>query len=161
MFANRSQIFYLLFRIPASLTLTTTCSSPCASLCGSPARPTPLLSAASRKRCSPSSLRSFRTMSRVCQSPLKWTDLLISDQSRRVTFVLFLFCCRVSSVCVPGDVPPPGDPLQLNSSFLYGFVPSPAAACAMGKDREHPPSGSAASGLPGERRRRHCQHCCR
>lgn len=55
-----------IFRIPANLISTTTCLSPCACRFGSPARPTPPLSAASRKHSSPSSLRSFRTMFRVC-----------------------------------------------------------------------------------------------
>lgn len=56
----------LTFRIPASHTSTTTCLSPCACLFGSPARPTPPLSAALRKHSSLFSQRSFRTMSRVC-----------------------------------------------------------------------------------------------
>lgn len=59
-----------IFRIPASLTLTTTCLSRSACRSGSPARPTPPRSAASRKHSSPSSLRSFRTTSKVCHLPV-------------------------------------------------------------------------------------------
>lgn len=65
------------FRIPANLTSITTCLSPCACRCGSPAKPTPPRSAASRKRSSPSSRRSFRTMCRVCLSPVDTKQVLL------------------------------------------------------------------------------------
>lgn len=72
--------------------------------------------------------------------------------------MLCFFFVRVPSVRVPGDVPPPGDPLQLHPLLLHGSVPSPAAARSLGAFRKHPPAGAAASGLPAEGRSLYRQH---
>lgn len=156
------KMFLPAFRIPASLTLTTTCLSPCVCRSASPARQTPLLSAVLRKHFSPFSRRSFRTMFRVCQLCGKWTFPSVDYDSNSAgarwddSTPLFVFFCRVSSICVPGDVSPSRNPLQFYSRFLYGFIPSPVATCTMGTNREHPSSGAPPSGLLGEGR---CNYC--
>lgn len=75
------------------------------------------------------------------------------------------FFGRVSSLRVPGDVTPSRDPLHLHPLFLHGFISPPAPACPVGADGEHPPSGAAPPGFPGEggfvyfklRRRENCK----
>lgn len=89
---------------------------------------------------------------RLATAPDGWNQVMMASP--------FGVVGRVSSLRVPGDVPPPGDPLQLHPLFLHGLVPPPAPACPVGTDGEHPPSGAAAPGLPGEGGVVYFKRCC-
>lgn len=99
----------------------------------------------------------FPVFTEILQNDVQGVSLLLLPnfvmghiQCNQFMVVSSGFLGRVSSICVPGDVTPSRDPLQLYSLFLHGFISPPAPACPVGKDREHPPSGAAPPGFPGE-----------
>lgn len=106
----------------------------------------------------------FPVFTEILQNDVQGSILLLSNELLFVTrlchFLPPFFFCRISSVCVPGDVSPFGDPLQLHPVFLYGLISPPAAAGSVGADGKHPPSGAAAPSLPGEGRSQHRRFSC-
>lgn len=97
----------------------------------------------------------FPVFTEILQNDVQGVSLLLvlnflMGHNRFMTVSSSGFFGRVSSVRVPGDVSPSRDPLQLYSLFLHGFISPPAPACPVGEDREHPPSGAAPPGFPGE-----------
>lgn len=120
-FEHFSLFFFIFFRTPVNPTSTIICLSLSACPSVSTAKPTPPLWAASRRRSSPSSLRSFRTMCRVGGTIQCWKSLTFyfvsGEQENLISFLLCFFrqssfrtCsrwCPSSWRSTPTPSPPP------------------------------------------------------